>query len=71
MLDIFYVRTKKSNVYSDSIQLNLILCVLSTESNVLKPSIKFDSRLRKSVNIDISVDIGYIQKTSTVKPEFL
>ena len=51
------IKDKKVYLFTDSPQLNLILCVLSTDDNSLKPSIVFDSRLKTFVGLYILVDI--------------
>ena len=64
-------KDKKVNLCTDSPQLNLIPCVLSTDGNALKPSIEFDSRLKTCVELDIPVDIAFIEKNPKITPEFL
>ena len=64
-------KDRKVNLFTDSPQLNLIPCVLSTDGNVLKPSIEFDSRLKTCVGLDIQVDIAFIEKNPKITPEFL
>ena len=60
LLSIFYIRAK--NLFTHSPQLNLITCVFTTDSNTLKPSIEFDSRLKACAGLYISFDIGFIKK---------
>ena len=63
-------KARKANLFTDSPRLNLILCVLSTGGNALKPSIEFDSRLKTFVGIDIPVDIAFIEKNHKIALEF-
>lgn len=49
---------------------SVIPCALSNDGNAIKPSIEFDARLKRCVDLNIDADVDFV-KNNEVTPEFL
>ena len=50
---------------------HVIPCAISNDGNAIKPSIEFDTRLKRCVGLDIDVDTDFVKRNGKVTPEFL
>lgn len=50
---------------------HVIPCAISNDGNAMKPSIEFDSRLKRCVGLDIDVDTDFVKRNDKVTPGFL
>ena len=56
-------------IHSDIV--HLFPCVLSNDGNVLKPSIKYDPRLKENVSRTVNKDVEFVKKNKNVTPKFI